>query len=76
MPENIKIKQVIAASTNQPGGSRCTMECDTENHQRAHILYNVQEDIYFMGTTIHDCSLDFTLGKIRPDYESPNTLIN
>ncbi|GBC49993.2 retroviral-like aspartic protease 1 [Rhizophagus irregularis DAOM 181602=DAOM 197198] len=30
--ENIKIKQVIAGQPINHGGSRCTMECDTENH--------------------------------------------
>ncbi|GBC39113.2 retroviral-like aspartic protease 1 [Rhizophagus irregularis DAOM 181602=DAOM 197198] len=30
--ENIKIKQVIAGQQINHGGSRCTMECDTENH--------------------------------------------
>ena len=36
--ENIRIKQVIAGLPITHGGSRCTIECDTENHH-VHIVF-------------------------------------
>jgi hypothetical protein len=72
--ENIKIKQVIAGQPINHGGSRCTMECDTENHH-VHTYCTMCKKNLFYGTTIHDCIIGFTLGKIRPDM-NPEYLIN
>ncbi|POG60213.1 hypothetical protein GLOIN_2v1487225 [Rhizophagus irregularis DAOM 181602=DAOM 197198] len=72
--ENIKIKQVIAGQPINHGGSRCTMECDTENHH-VHTYCTMCKKNLFYGTTIHDCIIGFTLGKIRPDM-NPKFLIN
>ncbi|CAB5190519.1 unnamed protein product [Rhizophagus irregularis] len=72
--ENIKIKQVIAGQPINHGRSRCTMECDTENHHM-HTYCTMCKKNLFYGTTIHDCIIGFTLGKIRPDM-NPKFLIN
>ena len=72
--ENIKIKQVIAGQPINHGGSHCTMECDTENHH-VHTYCTMCKKNLFYGTTIHDCIIGFTLGKIRPDM-NPEYLIN
>jgi hypothetical protein len=72
--ENIKIKQVIAGQPINHGGSRCTMECDTENHH-VHTYCTMCKKNLFYGTAIHDCIIGFTLGKIRPDM-NPKFLIN
>ncbi|CAB4434010.1 unnamed protein product [Rhizophagus irregularis] len=72
--ENIKIKQVIAGQPINHDGSCCTMECDTENHH-VHTYCTMCKKNLFYGTTIHDCIIGFTLGKIRPDM-NPEYLIN
>ncbi|RGB41073.1 hypothetical protein C1646_663370 [Rhizophagus diaphanus] len=51
--DNIKIKQVITSQPINYGGSRCTMECDTENHHM-HIYCMMCKKNLFYGTTIYD----------------------
>jgi hypothetical protein len=72
--ENIKIKQVIANQPITRGGSRCTMDCDTENHH-VHTYCVMCKRNLFYGTIIHDCIIGFSQGKIRPDM-NPAYLIN
>ncbi|PKY47917.1 hypothetical protein RhiirA4_421783 [Rhizophagus irregularis] len=72
--KNIKIKQVIAGQPINHGGSRYSMECDTKNH-RVHTYCTMCKKNLFYGTTIHDCIIGFTLGKISPDI-NPEYLIN
>ncbi|CAG8759708.1 hypothetical protein GLOIN_2v1482001 [Rhizophagus irregularis DAOM 181602=DAOM 197198] len=50
------------------------MECDTENHH-VHTYCTMCKKNLFYGTTIYDCIIGFTLGKIRPDM-NPKFLIN
>jgi hypothetical protein len=72
--ENIQVKQVIANQPINRGGSRCTENCDIENHH-VHTYCRLCRKNLFYGTTIHDCIIGFSLGKTRPPM-NPKYLIN
>ena len=72
--EFIQIKQVIAGQPINRGGSRCTFECDIENHH-IHTYCTMCKKNLPYGTILHDCIIGFTLGKIRPDMK-PEFLVN
>ena len=72
--KNVIEKQVIAGQPITRGGSRCTWDCDTENHH-VHTYCKACKRNLPYGTTLHDCVIGFTLGKIRPEM-NPQYLVN
>ena len=62
---NIKIKQVIAGQPITKGGSRCTFNCDIENHH-VHTYCKACKQNLPYGRIVHDCVIGFSPGKIRP----------
>ena len=62
---NIKIKQVIANQPISTGGSRCTFDCDIENHHIHTYCKACQRNLPY-GTIVHDCVVGFSREKIRP----------
>lgn len=71
---NITIEQVIAFQPITKGGSRCTTNCDIENHH-LHTYCRACERHLPYGTTVHNCIIGFTPGKIHPGMD-PTYLIN
>jgi hypothetical protein len=67
--ENISIKQVIAHQPIERGGSKCTFECDIENHHIHTYCKNCKRNLQY-GLNIHDCEIGIELGKIHPDMRS------
>ena len=72
--ENISIKQVIANQPIERGGSKCTFECDIENHHIHTYCKNCKRNLQY-GLNIHDCEIGIEFGKIHPDMKS-DFLIN
>ena len=71
---NLKEKQVIAGQPIRNGGSRCTFECDTDNHHIHNYCTACKRNLPY-GTIVHDCVIGFTLRKIRPGMD-PHYLIS
>ena len=69
--ENIKVKQVIAGQPITSGGSRCTWECDSENHH-VHTYCKLCKRNLPYGIVQHDCIFGLAPGQIyldmNPDY--------
>lgn len=65
---NIKIKQVIAGQPITKGGSKCTFNCDVENHH-IHVYCKACKQNLPYGTVVHDCVVGFSPGKIRPEMD-------
>ena len=64
--ENIQQKQVIANQPITQGGSRCTFECDTENHH-LHTYCKLCKRNLPYGTNIHDCTIGIQLEQKHSD---------
>ena len=60
--ENIKIKQVIASQPIERGGSKCTWDCDTENHHIHTYCKACQRNLPY-GTINHHCTIGFEQGQ-------------
>ena len=71
---SIKVKQVIAGQPITRSGSRCTEECDIENHH-THVYCKMCKRNLFYGTVVHDCLFGFDIGKHHPDM-NPRYLVN
>jgi len=71
---NLKEKQVIAGQPITTGGSKCTFACDTENHHIHNYCKKCKRNLPY-GTVVHDCTVGFTFGKVRPGMD-PRYLIS
>jgi predicted aspartyl protease len=65
---NIKIKQVIAGQPITKGESKCTFNCDVENHH-IHVYCEACKQNLPYGTVVHDCAVGFSPGKIKPEMD-------
>jgi hypothetical protein len=72
--ENLKTKNVVAGQPITKGGSRCTDACDIENHH-SHLYCKACKKNLPYGTIVHDCTIGFEVGKIRPGMD-PAYLVN
>ena len=72
--DNIRVKQVIAGQPITKGGSRCDINCDTDNHH-LHTYCKVCKRNLMYGTIIHDCTVGIGIGKIHPVMD-PAYLVN
>ena len=70
----IQIKQVIAGQPITRGGSRCTWDCDTENHH-IHTYCKLCKKNLIYGTLYHRCIWSFSPGHLHPDMD-PRFLVN
>ena len=72
--ENISIKQVIANQPIERKGSKCTFECDIENHHIHTYCKNCKRNLQY-ELNIHNYEIGIEFGKIHPDMRY-NFLIN
>ena len=71
---SIRIRQVIAGCPITKGGSRCSYDCDTENHH-VHTYCKLCKRNLPYGTSVHNCIVGFAPGQIKFDM-NPDYLIN
>ena len=71
---SLKIKQVIAGQPITRGGSKCTDNCDIENHH-AHNYCKLCKRNLFSDTIVHNCKFGFGQGDQHPEMD-PKFLVN
>ena len=72
--QNIKVYHIVAGQPRNRGGSKCTLQCDIENHHIHWYCKGCQRNLPYK-TILHDCKYGFGLGKYHPD-QKPEYLIN
>ena len=67
--ENIHIKSVVAYQPIQRGGSKCTFECDVENHHIHTYCSSCKKNLPYR-TVIHECEIGINEEQIHPDMQN------